>query len=56
MPNIIKGKQTEQITGSNNDTESSKNIMHEEDEIITNIWRMANQNGINIISKDSNHN
>ena len=30
--------------------------MHEEDEIITNIWRMANQNGINIISKDSNHN
>ena len=41
MPNILKDKQTQQITGGTNDTESSKNIMHEEDEIITNIWRMT---------------
>ena len=41
MPNIIKDKQTEQITGGTNDTEASKSIMHEEDEIITNIWRMT---------------
>ena len=41
MPNIIKDKQTEQITSGTNDTEASKSIMHEEDEIITNIWHMT---------------